>query len=143
MTEIKRYFEDVRDGEELPSFEVTVNRTHFVRYAGAGGDFNPVHHDEEFAKAVGLPSVFAMGLMHGGFLTRVATDWAGVENIRRFKIRFTAQVWPNDTLTCKGNVVGKSVEGDKNLVHLDLFVVNQHGQNAIVGEATVSLPGRT
>jgi acyl dehydratase len=140
MAETKKYFEDVTDNEELPSFDVTVNRTHFVKYAGAGGDFNPIHHDEEFATSVGLPSVFAMGLMHGGFLTRVVTDWAGDGNVRRYKIRFASQVWPKDTLTFKGKVVKKYTENGKSLVDCELFVVNQHGQNAIIGEATVSLP---
>lgn len=143
MGEVKRYFEDVVEGEEMPSIEVTVSRTHIVKYAGAGGDFNPIHHDEELAKSVGLPSVFAMGLMHGGFLTRVVTDWAGDGNVKRYKIRFTAQVWPKDTITMRGKVVKKYTEGDNNLVECELFVVNQHGQNAIVGEATVSLPSRS
>ena len=142
MAETKKYFEDVVDNEKLPSFDVTVSRTHFVKYAGAGGDFNPIHHDEEFAKSVGLPSVFAMGLMHGSFLTRVVSDWAGDGNVRRYKIRFSSQVWPKDTLTFKGKVVKKYTENDKNLVDCELFVVNQRGQNAIVGEATVSLPLR-
>ena len=52
MAEIK-YFEDVADGEQLPSFQHTITRTHIVKYAGAGGDFNPIHHDEELAKSVG------------------------------------------------------------------------------------------
>jgi acyl dehydratase len=143
MGDVKKYFEDVTDGEEMPTIEVTVSRTHIVKYAGAGGDFNPIHHDEELAKSIGLPSVFAMGLMHGGFLTRVVTDWAGDGAVRRYKIRFSAQVWPKDTLTLKGAVTKKYSDGERNLVDCELFVVNQHGQNAIVGEATVSLPSRS
>ena len=135
----KLYFEDVKENEALPSFDITVTRTHIIKYAGASGDFQPIHHDEEFAKSVGLPSVFAMGLMHGGFLTRVVTDWAGDGKIKRYKVRFKAIVWPNDTLTCKGYVERKYQEDGENLVDCRLLVVNQNGENAIEGESTVSL----
>jgi acyl dehydratase len=137
-----RYFEDVTENEEIPPFAITVNRTHIVAYAGAGGDFNPIHHDEEFAKSVGLPSVFAMGLMHGGMLSRLLTDWAGDGRTRRYKIRFAAIVWPGDTLTFKGQAVRKYQEDGENLVDCVLSVVNQKGEEAITGEATVSLPSK-
>ena len=71
MTNKILYYENVQVEEKLPSFELTINRTHIVKYAGASGDFFPVHHDEEFAKSIGLPSVFAMGLMHGGMLAKL------------------------------------------------------------------------
>ncbi len=95
MSSVKLFFEDVRGDEELPSFQITVNCTHIVKYAGAGGDFFTIHHDDEFAKSVGLPSVFAMGLMHGGMLSRIVTDWAGDGRVRRYKIQFSGNVrWP-------------------------------------------------
>ncbi|MBN2283805.1 MAG: MaoC family dehydratase N-terminal domain-containing protein [Deltaproteobacteria bacterium] len=142
MEESKLYYEDVAGDDILPSFQITVTRTHIVKYAGAGGDFFPVHHDEEFAKAVGLPSVFAMGLMHGGMLTRVVTDWAGDGRVRRYKIRFATMVWPGDTLTFAGHVVGKYEQDGAHLVDCELSVVNQNGEKAITGEATVKLPSR-
>jgi len=142
MGKAARYYEDVKEEEDLPSFEITVTRTHIVKFAGAGGDFNPIHHDEEYAKSLGLPSVFAMGLMHGGFLSRVVTGWAGDGNVKRYKIRFAGIVWPNDTLMCKGRTVRKYQEGGENLVDCELAVVTQNGENAIVGEATVSLPAK-
>lgn len=137
-----RYFEDVKENEEITPLELTVNRTHIVKYAGAGGDFNPIHHDEEFARSVGLPSVFAMGLMHGGMLSRLLTDWAGNGRTRRYKIRFAAIVWPGDTLTFRGHAVRKYQHEGENLVDCVLSVVNQNGEEAITGEATVSLPSR-
>ena len=142
MGEVVRYFEEVKEEEDLPSFEITVTRTHIVKFAGAGGDFNLIHHDEEYAKSLGLPSVFAMGLMHGGFLSRVVTDWAGDGRVKRYKIRFAGIVWPNDTLTCKGRTVRKYQQDGENLVDCELSVVTQNGENAIVGEATVSLPAK-
>lgn len=140
MTGVKLYFEEVKGDEELPSFGITVTRTHIVKYAGASGNFSPHHHDEDFAKSIGFPSVFAMGMMHGGMLSRVVTDWAGDGRVKRYKLRFTAIVWPNDILTFKGQVVRKYQQDGENLVDCQLFVVNQKGENAIIGETTVSLP---
>jgi acyl dehydratase len=113
-----------------------------VKYAGAGGDFNPMHHDEELAKAVGLPSVFAMGLMHGGMLARVVTDWAGDGCVKRYKIKFVGMVWPHDVLTFSGSVARKYQDNQANLVDCQLSVVNQKGETNIAGEATVTLPSR-
>jgi acyl dehydratase len=137
-----KYFEDVTENEQLPSFQQTITRTHIVKYAGAGGDFNPIHHDEELAKAMGLPSVFSMGLLQGGMLARVVTDWAGDGCVKRYKIKFTGMVWPNDVLTFSGSAVRKYQENQANLVDCQLSVVNQKGETAIAGEATVVLPSR-
>jgi len=134
------FYENVEDNDRLPNFDITVNRTHIARYAGASGDFYPVHVDEEFCKSIGLPSVFAMGQMHGGMLSRVVTDWAGAGRVKKYKLRFKGVVWPNDTLTFKGNAVKKYQDNGENLVDCHLFVVNQNNQNVIEGEATVSLP---
>jgi acyl dehydratase len=134
------YFEDVMECEELPSFEIKITRTHIIKYAGASGDFTLIHHDEEFAKSLGLPSILAMGMMHGGMLSRVVTDWAGDGRVKRYKIRFTGLVWPNDVLTFKGQVIRKYQESGENLVDCQLSIVNQKGENTIFGEATVLLP---
>ncbi len=139
MSEKKLDSASISEGDEAPELSLEVTRTHIVRYAGAGGDFNPIHTDEAFAKAVGLPSVFAMGLMQGGYLARMLTDWVGVGNLKRYKIRFTGQVWPGETIICKGKIVRK-YEGDgEKLVDCELAVVNQEGDSKIAGEATVAL----
>jgi acyl dehydratase len=133
-------FENVVENEELPSFEITVTRTHIIKYVGAGGDFQPIHHDEEFAKSSGLPSVFANGLMHGSMLAKVVTDWAGYGVLKRYKIRFTGIVWPGDTLTFSGNVYKKNRVDNENLVDCKLQVINQNGDSVIIADATVRLP---
>ncbi|CPZ63375.1 MaoC-like dehydratase [Mycobacteroides abscessus] len=92
-------------GDEMPSSQFgPLTRSHIVRYAGSGGDFNPIHHDEEFARAAGMPGVFGMGLLHGGVLAQRLTAWVGLANIRSFRIRFTGQVWPGDLLSFGGRV---------------------------------------
>ena len=81
--------------EDLP-------RTQIVMYAGASGDFNPIHHDEIFAtKRAGYPSVFAHGMLSMGLTGRMLTDWLGDGVLREFGVRFVRQVWPGDTLTAR------------------------------------------
>jgi len=109
-----------------------INRTHIVKYAGASGDFNPIHHDEVFAKEVaGYPSVFAHGMLSMGLTGRALTDWLGVMALKRYGVRFTRQVWPGDTLTAKFEVT-KVEDG---LATIKVVTVNQNGETVIEGEA--------
>ena len=85
-----------RTREEFPA----LTRTMFVKYAGASGDFNPMHHDDTIATQVGNPSVFGHGMLTMGLAARVVKDWFGPEAMRRFQVRFSKQVWPGDVLTC-------------------------------------------
>jgi acyl dehydratase len=121
--------------EEFPP----LTRTMFVRYAGASGDFNPMHHDDTIATQVGNPSVFGHGMLTMGLAARVIKDWFGPESIRRFRVRFAKQVWPGDVLTCVAQVTGKREEAGEHLVDLDLTVENQNGDKAITGSATAAL----
>ncbi|MEW6554789.1 MAG: MaoC/PaaZ C-terminal domain-containing protein [Actinomycetota bacterium] len=142
MAEGKLYFEDIAEGDESPELSLEVTRTHIVKYAGAGGDFNPIHHDEAFAIAIGLPSVFAMGLMQGGYLARMLTDWVGAGNVRLYRIRFTGQVWPGETIVCKGKIVRKYEQDGERLVDCALSVVNASSESKIDGIAVVALPSK-
>ena len=86
-----------------------LTRTQIVQYAGASGDFNPIHHDETFAtKAAGYPSVFAHGMLSMGLTGKLLTDWLGDGVLRSYGVRFVRQVWPGDTLTARGTV--KAIE---------------------------------
>jgi acyl dehydratase len=121
--------------EEFPP----LTRTMFVRYAGASGDFNPMHHDDTIATQVGNPSVFGHGMLTMGLAARVIKDWFGPESIRKFRVRFAKQVWPGDVLTCVAQVTGKRDEDGEHLVDLDVTVENQNGDKAITGSATAAL----
>src|SRR5574338_1681476 len=80
-----------------------LTRTQIVQYAGASGNFNPIHHDEMFAtRAAGYPSVFAHGMLTMGLTGRLLTDWLGDGVLREFGVRFVKQVFPGDTLTARG-----------------------------------------
>lgn len=104
-----------------------ITRTDIVRFAGAGGDFNPLHHDEEYARAAGFPGVFAMGQMQAGMLSRLATDWLGLAQVESYKVRFAAKVWPGDELTLR--VAEQERDGDA--VEAVLEAVRQNGEVAV------------
>ncbi|MCU1481256.1 MAG: putative Fatty acid synthase subunit beta [Subtercola sp.] len=87
-----------------------VTTSMFVQYSGASGDLNPVHYDHGFATKAGYPSVFAQGMLLAALLSTFATDWLGPDQVRRFSVRFLDQLWPGDTLTCRG-VVTHVAEG--------------------------------
>jgi acyl dehydratase len=123
--------------EEFPA----LTRTMFVRYAGASGDFNPMHHDDTIAAQVGNPSVFGHGMLSMGLAARVVKDWFGPEAIRRLQVRFAKQVWPGDVLTCTAVVTAKREEGDEHLVDVEITVANQSGDQAITGAATAAVEG--
>jgi acyl dehydratase len=123
--------------EEFPP----LTRTMFVKYAGASGDFNPMHHDDTIAAQVGNPSVFGHGMLTMGLAARVVKDWFGPEAIRRFQVRFAKQVWPGDVLTCTATVTGKREEAGEQLVDLDVTVENQNGDKAVTGSATAAVSG--
>ncbi len=113
--------------------------TDFVRYQGASGDMNPIHHDTEFAKGAGFPSPFAVGMLQAGVLATYVTDWLGTATVRRFKVQFREQAWPGDTLTYEGTVTAKRQVENERLVDLELSVTRQTGGTHLKGWATVSL----
>ena len=110
-----------------------ITRTDIVRFAGASGDFNPLHHDEERARAAGFPGVFAMGQMQAGMLSRLATDWLGLRAIRTYRVRFSAKVWPGDVLLLRGSEERRLREEEtgEELVHCVLEAVRQDGEVAV------------
>jgi len=142
MGEQKLFFEDVSEGDEAPSVTHELTRTDLVMYAGASGDFNPMHHDEVKAQAAGLPSVFGHGMFSAGFLARAITDYVGVGNLKKYKVRFAKQTWPGETSVTKVTVGNKRKEDGANLVDLDCQLLNQDGEVKVSGEATAELPSR-
>jgi acyl dehydratase len=142
MGEQKLFFEDVNEGDDAPVVTHQLTRTDLVKYAGASGDFNPMHHDEIQAQASGLPSVFGHGMFSMGFLARAITDYVGVGNLKRYKVRFAKQTWPGETFTTKVTVTGKRKEDGESLVDLECTLVNQDGEVKVSGEAVAALPSR-
>ena len=138
------YFEDVAVGAETPALvKGPLQQIQLTRYAGASGDFNPIHQDEEFARAAGMGGVFAHGMLSMGFVGQALTDWAGVGAVRKLGVRFTGIVRLKDVITCGGRVLGKSSKDDVHLVELELWAENQKAEKVVTGKATVALPARS
>ncbi len=140
MGEAVRSFDDYAEGEEAPVRSHVLTRTDLVVYAGASGDFNPMHHDEVAATAAGQPSVFGHGMFSMGLLGSAISDFVGVGNIRRFQVRFAKQTWPKENLHTKIVVAGKRTEGEDHLVDLDVRLHNDDGEEKVVGTATAVVP---
>ena len=138
-----RFFEDVKEGEAIPAVVVErLTRTDLVKYAGASGDFNPIHHDEEFARSAGNPTVFGHGMLTAGFVARCVTDFVGVANVRRYKVRFATRVWPGDTITCQGRVTRRYEEDGEGRIDGEVAAMTQKGETAVAGTFTAALPRR-
>ncbi len=141
MGEAKLRYDDVSEGDAAPEFSHELGRTDLVMYAGASGDFNPMHTDEVAAQAAGLPSVFGHGMFTMGLLAKAVTDYVGVGNLRLYQVRFTKQTWPGEVLTTHVKVAKKYEDGGEHLVDLECKVVNQDGEAKVSGLATAALPG--
>jgi acyl dehydratase len=139
----KVYFDDVKVGDELPPLvKGPIQQIQLTRYAGASGDFNPIHQDDEFARAAGMGGVFAHGMLSMGFVGQLVTDWAGAGRVRKLGVRFAGLVRLKDTITCRGRVLAKSSKDDVHLVELEVWADNDKGDKVVTGKATVALPTR-
>ena len=117
-----------------------VTQTEIVRFAGAGGDFNPLHHDPARARVAGFDAPIAMGQMTAGILAGWLTDWCGVENLRSFEVRFVAPVRLGDSIELSGEVVDVTPGPSGPVARLDL-VAAVDGAVVVTGNATVAVHG--
>ncbi|MER0243665.1 MaoC family dehydratase [Streptomyces sp. 796.1] len=122
-------YDDVEVGTELPAQSFPVTRETLVRYAGASGDFNPIHWNEKFAKEVGLPDVIAHGMFTMAVAIRVVTDWVGdPAAIAEYGVRFTKPVVvPNDEKGALIEVSAKvsaKLDDEARTVRVDLTAVS-------------------
>ena len=133
-------FDQVSIGDTIPELSLPpINKVGLAMYAGASGDFNPIHLDEEQALANGLPGIIAHGMLSMALLGRVLTEWVPRQDIRSFSTRFVAMAVLGDVITCKGTITGKSEEGGEKLVDLEMTAENQKGDKTLLGAATVVL----
>ncbi|WFR72088.1 MaoC family dehydratase N-terminal domain-containing protein [Prescottella defluvii] len=117
-----------------------LTRTAIVMYAGASGDFHPLHSDDVYARECGYPGVFAHGMLTMGMTGRAITDRFGHANVLGFGGRFGSQVWPGDTLTARVEVVGRQEnESGRTVAELALRTTNQHGVQVFSGSAEVAV----
>ncbi len=117
-----------------------LTRTQIVQYAGASGDYNPLHTDEIFATQVaGYPSVFAHGMLTMGMTGRMLTDWVGDGRLTSFGVRFRRPVWPGDTLTASATVEAIRQEDGEHFADLAVSTRNQDDEEVVSGSATARI----
>ena len=133
-------FEDLKPGDAIPSItKPVISHLQLALYAGAGADHNPIHVDEEAAKAGGLPGIIAHGMLPLGFLGQLLTQWVPQKQLRSLSARFVAMAFPGDVITCSGTIAAKREQAGEKLVDLEIAAQNQRGENIQLGKATVAL----
>ena len=129
---------DIKVGDTY-SEEVCRNlsRTQIVQYAGASGDYNPVHTDEIYTREIaGYPSVFAHGMLSMGMTGKMLTNYVGDGRLMSFGVRFTSQVFPGATLTATATVTGLREDSDTHIVDLDVSTTDEEGVEVVKGTAS-------
>ena len=137
------FYEDVVDGSEITPLVKQPTTTQLVMWAGASGDYNPIHYDKDYAIKQGLPGVIVHGQLAGAFLGQMITDWAGDRgSFKKLSLSYKGMNFPGETLTCKGIVTKKYIEGNQHLVALKIWAENPREEKTLTGTAVVSLPSR-
>ena len=123
-------------GDELPALELPpLTRHTLALYCGASGDHNPIHVDIDFARAAGMPDVFAHGMLSMAWLARLLTNWVAQDRIREYGVRFVAITQVGDAITCSGSVTEVYDVNGERRARLALQTTNQHGQIKLSGDA--------
>ncbi len=136
----KPNFDALSVGDCLPSFTTEpVSRLTLALYATGSGDHHPLHLDQDFVRANGIPDVFAHGMLGMAYLGRLLTQWVPQDAIRSFGVRFTAITQIGERMVCTGKVVEKLEQGGEKCVRLELTCANEQGEAKHKGDAVVAL----
>ena len=136
-------FEEVEPGQKLPELLKEVSIQQMAMYAATGWDFQPIHYDSGTAQNQGFRAAVAAGPMVTNFLAQMLTEWIGINGfLKKIACSYRGNVFPDDKLTCQGQVTNKYSEGKINLVECEVWAENQDGEKVVRGTATVELPGK-
>ncbi|MFN3238119.1 MAG: MaoC/PaaZ C-terminal domain-containing protein [Pseudomonadales bacterium] len=117
-----------------------LSRTQIVQYAGASGDYNPLHSDEIFTTQIaGYPSVFAHGMLSMGMTGKMLTNYVGDGRLKSYGVRFTAQVFPGATLTAKATITDIREEDGEKIADISVSTTDEAGTEVIKGQASAVL----
>jgi acyl dehydratase len=135
------YYDDVNIGDEMPKLvKGPIMKVQHVMYAGASGDFNPMHTDDDFARAVGMKDgVISHGMLVMGFVGQAITAWVPSKYLKRFRVRFAGMTRPGNTITITGRVVDKKSEGGQNLITCEVTAVDEKGDVKVSGRFDAAL----
>ena len=132
-------YDSVKEGDELPVLEKKPGVTQLVKYAAGGGDFNPLHHDYKFPQAQQLGSIIVHGRFKYAALGELVSNWLGHNGrIKKLSCQYRGMDFPDQALTCKGEVVRKWEEGGEKLVSVKIWTENGEGKPTTPGEAVVA-----
>lgn len=139
----KLYYEDVQVGDNLPPLtKPPITHLQLVRYAGASGDFNPLHTDPQVGEALGFGGIIAHGMLIMGFAGQLLSDFVGPEAIRSFNVRFKGMTRIGDSITCTGVITEKRDMDEGGCIAGTLQAVDQTGNVKLTGTFSAVLPER-
>ena len=137
------FYEDVKEGDDLPSFSVDYDPLRIVLQVSGSQDYNPAHHNVEITRGLGRPDIFAQNAFLLSLCTRVVTDWCGDEGwLKKFRMEIRRMSLAGDTMTFKGKVTGKRVEDSQHLIELEVWGENQREGVSIPCRGEVLLPSK-
>jgi acyl dehydratase len=137
---VTRSDQELDRGSALPDLrKPAITKLQLVKYAGASGDYNLIHTDDETARTVGLDGVIAHGMLSMAFLGEYLCWLAGPESVRRLSVRFNEMVRPGDTLTCRGRVKERTTRDAVVQLQLEVWAENQRAERVTIGEAEVDI----
>ena len=148
------YFEDIKEGDEIPQLVKNCSSQQLVMWAAGSGDFYQIHYDKDFAMGTGLKDIIVHGALKNAFLGQLVHDWAGDGGkVRSFGCSYRGMDFPNQDIVCRGVITKKRVEGNEHIVELDIWTEtgparnpnrpsNPEGQKTTPGTAVVVLPSR-
>ena len=139
----QRYYEDVELGEEITPLVKRPATRQLVMWAGASGDYNPIHYDKDYAQSRGLDGVIVHGQLVYCFLGQLMTDWAGEGgSLRQLSCSYRGMNFPGEEITCRGKVTKKYVENGHQCIECNIWAENPKGERTVSGRAVVILPSR-
>lgn len=140
----KLWYEDVAAGQEVPPLRKVVSTRQLVMYAGASGDFVPIHYDKDGAAAAGHPKVIVQGALKSAFIAQMITDWTGdTGRLLELAVSYRGIDYPDDPLTCRATVTATRRQGAQGIIELEVRLENGRGEVTMPGKAVVALPVRS
>jgi len=137
-------YEDVIVGSEIPPLVKEPTTRQLVMWAGASGDYYPIHYDKDFAQSKGLTSVIVHGQLVASFLGQLITDWIGEQgSLRKLTCNYRGMNFPGEAIICQGKISKKYIKNGEHYIECNIWAENVKGEKTVTGKATVIIPARS
>ena len=141
---VKLYYEDVQVGDAIPKLvKSPLSHLQLVRYAGASGDFNPLHTDPKIGELVGVGGIIGHGMLTMGFVGQLLSDYVGPTALRKFGVRFKGMTHLDDVITCTGTITEKYEADGEARIAGKVQATDQNGDVKVAGTFVAALPRRS